>query len=66
MGKYETNRKEPAAHPKELTARQIASRKKAIKKQRIAIIAGCSVLAVLLIALIIGILAGGKNRNDDG
>lgn len=68
MGKYESNRREPAEAGvrKQPTAQQIASRRKAIKNQRIAIIVGCSVLLVLITAIIIGILVGGKGQKDDG
>lgn len=77
MGKYEADRKDTARERSEVdkvyqagqpqrTAQQIASRKKAIKNQRIVIIAACSVVLVLLIALIVGLIIRAAQPGDDG
>ena len=56
--------KKPAAPAKKLSAQQIASRKKAIRNQKITIIAGCSLLSIALIVTLICLLAGGKQPDD--
>lgn len=82
MGKYEADRKRPAPKSvsretmvhrtsdapsrSRPTAQQIASRRKAMKDQRIAIIVGCSILLVLLIALIVGLIVYANRPGDDG
>lgn len=76
MGKYEADRKRTAREradvdkvyeptQKHSTAQQIASRKKAMKNQRIVIIAACSVVLVLLIALIVGLIIHANQTEDD-
>lgn len=82
MGKYEADRRgssreqaevDKAYHKmtdsatrKQPTAQQIASRRKALKNQNITIIACCSILAVLLIALICGLILSSCQPGDDG
>lgn len=79
MGKYEADRggsrKDDGRNVRQtseatLRARpseqQIASRRKAIRDQKIAIIVSCSVVLVLLVGLIIGMLLWSKGPVDDG
>ena len=82
MGKYEADRRDPSRDQAELdkayrqmtdsptrkqpTPQQIESRRKALKKQKIAIIASCSVLLVVLVALIIGMIIAADKPADDG
>lgn len=70
MGKYESDRGEARrddniAPRKRPSAQQIASRKKAIHDQKLAIIIGCSVLAVALIVVVICLLMN-AGYVDDG
>ena len=82
MGKYEADRRGSSREQAEVdkayhkmtdsatrkhpTAQQIASRRKAMKKQKITIIVCCSILAVLLIALICGLILSSCQPEDDG
>ncbi len=52
--------------PKRPTSQQIASRKKAAQKQKLAIIIGCTVLAIMVIGLIVGLIIYSGRTKDDG
>jgi len=54
----------PAAPVRKLSAQQIASRKKAIRNQKITIIVGCSVLSLALVLTLIFLLTGGRQPDD--
>ncbi len=53
----------PARRP---TPQQIASRKRAARNRKIAIISACSVALVLLICLIVGLIVSASRPKDDG
>lgn len=58
-----TNRSSTARRP---SAYQIASRRRAARNRKIAIISACSVSLVLLICLIVGLLISANRPKDDG
>ena len=82
MGKYEADRRDTSRDQAEVdkayrqmtdsptrkqpTPQQIASRRRALKKQKIAIIVSCSILLVVLVALIIGMIISADKPKDDG
>lgn len=70
MGKFESERGEnrndnTRPKPKRPNAQQIASRKKAIRDQKIAIITGCSILALALVIVVVFLLIS-IGKPDDG
>lgn len=82
MGKYEADRSKAARDKAEVdkayrqmtdsptrkqpSPQQIASRRRALKKQKIALITGGSILLVLLIGVIIGMIVYSNRPGDDG
>ncbi len=66
MATDQTSAQQTTAPKKKFTAAQIASRRKALRTQRITIIAACVLALVLLIGLIIGIVLYQDRPTDDG